>query len=199
VNISPRFLAVTGAAIAGPSFILNAVAHGGELPNVDDVDRLDGLFSLMFMVGAAFVMASLFAVRPSPLGRRGRFLLYPEALMVGLGGMWAVFILADPGFVHSEAPLVMAGDASWPLHQVFMAVVGATAAVSKRWPSPARFTLFGPAAGIVVLGLGAATGVDLLAAFGIGAGWVITAAGVVSVTKESNPQGVLAANPAAAA
>jgi hypothetical protein len=179
-----RFLAAAGALLAGPAFILNVIAHDGVMPGPDEVDRTDGAFSLMFMAGALLVVAALILVQPSPLGRKGRWLLYVEAAMVVLGGFWAACVIADPqGTVDSNNPLILIGDACWPLHQVFMLVVGITAMRAGRWPSPERFTLFGPTIGLIVLGIGMATGVDALAAAGIGAGWMVAAIGVRCVTS----------------
>jgi hypothetical protein len=185
MNTLSRWLATVGALIAGPSFVLNVVAHNGVMPGPDEVDRTDGAFSLMFMAGAALVVAALILVRPSPLGRKGRWLLVPEAAMVVLGGIWAAAIVIDPANVDSNNPLIVAGDASWPLHQVFMLVIGIAAVRADLWDSPTKFTLFGPVAGILGLGLGFAAGFDHLAAGSIGAGWMIVAIGIVCVSSTS--------------
>lgn len=184
MSINARTLAATGIMLAAPAFVLNVFAHDGVMP-ADDLDRVDGAFSLMFMAGAAFVVAAIFAVRPFPLGRIGRRLMYAEAAMVALAAMWAAMLTVDPDWVESTVnPAVILGDASWPLHQAFMLVVGIAALRAKIWPAPERFTLFGPAIGLAVLALGAGTGIDYLAAFGLGLGWTIAGAGVIAVASE---------------
>jgi hypothetical protein len=186
MNSIARLLGIAGAAIALPSFVLNYIAHGGEMPDADSMDRLDGVFSLMFMAGAALVVAGIIAFRPSPLGRKGRYLLYVEAAMVTLASVWAVLLIADPDIVRDDVAVPVAiADACWPLHQAFMLVAGISAAVVKLWPSPVRYTLFGPAAGLAVLGVGAGTGVDLIAAIGIGAGWAVAGLGVAAAARSS--------------
>jgi len=179
-----RLLAAVGITLAAPSFVLNVAAHGGEFPGPDSVDRVDGLFSIMFMAGAAFVVAALLLATPAPLGRKGRYLLYVEAVMVALGGMWAALVVNDPNVIDSNNPIVLAGDASWPLHQVFMIVVGIAAVRGGAWPSPARYTLFGPAIGLAGLAFGAIVGIDYLAAIGIGSGWAIAGAGVLAAADD---------------
>jgi hypothetical protein len=176
-----RWLATLGALIAGPSFVLNTLAHDGVMPGPDDVDRLDGAFSVMFMAGAALVVAALFTANPSPLGRRARRLLYVEAAMIAFGTIWAAMLMVNPEWIdNNRNPLVVVGDACWPLHQVFMVVVG-LAGIRGGWcPSPARYALFGPAIGLTLLGIGVAIGTDYLAAAGLGSGWVIAAIGILA-------------------
>lgn len=188
--LNARILAAIGIALAAPSFVLNVIAHDGVLPS-ENLDRTDGAFSLMLMAGAAFVVAALFAVRPSPLGRIGRRLLVVEAVMVTLAAVWAALLMVDPAIVEDPNPLVAICDACWPLHQVFMIVVGIAAVRAAHWPKPERFSLFGPAVGLLILGIGAGTGVDLLAAVGIGLGWTIAGAGVIAVTSERRPAAIL--------
>jgi hypothetical protein len=173
MNTSSRLLGLAGAAVAGPSFLLNVYFHDGIMPGPDEVDRMDGWFSLMFMAGAALCVAALLVARPAPLGPRGRWFLYVEAAMVALGAMWSAFIIADPANIDSTNPLILVGDACWPLHQVFMLFVGIAVVRAGRWPSPLRYAAFGPVFGIVALGVGATAGVDYLAAAGIGSGWAI--------------------------
>jgi hypothetical protein len=177
-----RRLAWLGALIAGPSFLLNVAAHGGTMPGPDDVDRVDGAFSVMFMAGAALVVAALWLAQPSPLGRKGRRLLVVESAMVFLGGLWAAIVIVDPEVIDSTNPIVLAGDASWPLHQVFMLIIGIVAMRGGSWRPPARYALFGPCFGLAVLAIGALSGIDVLAAAGLGSGWVIVAAGVLAAT-----------------
>ena len=184
MNHIARPLAIAGALLAGPSFIFNVIAHGGTFPGPDEMDRADGAFSVMFIAGAALVVAALFLVKPSPLGRKGRYLLYVEAILVAMATYWAINATIDPELVDDPNVLVAICDGAWPLHQVFMLVIGIVAARAKLWPSPERYTLFGPVVGILVLGIGAATGIDYLAAAGIGSGWVITAIGILRVTGQ---------------
>jgi hypothetical protein len=184
----PRLLARTGALIAGPSFVLNAAYHGGSMPGPGEIDRADGAFSIMFMVGAALVFAAIVLARPLPLGRKTRWLLAIEAILIAMAFTWAVVGTIDPKAVEDPNVFVAICDGGWPLHQVFMLVIGISGAVSKKWPSPDRFFLFGPVIGILLLGAGAGAGIDYLAASGIGAGWVIAAIGVLRVTCSSNPQ-----------
>jgi hypothetical protein len=137
----------------------------------------------MFMGGVALIVAALILAQPSPVGCKGGRLLWLEATMVGFAAMWAALIIADPGNSGSNHPVLLIGDACWPLHQALMLVIGIVAVRADRWPSPAKYTLFGPAAGLVVLIAGAALGVDIVSATAIGAGWVIAAAGVIAVTS----------------
>jgi hypothetical protein len=181
MNSVSRWLATVGALVAGPAFLLNFVAHGGVMPGPEEVDRVDGAFSLMFMGGVALIVLALIVAEPSPLGRKGRWLLYVEAAMVVFAAMWAAFIIADPGNSESNHPLLLVGDACWPLHQLLMLVIGIVAVRADRWPSPAKFALFGPAAGVVILLIGAAVDADFLSATAIGAGWVIAAIGMIAV------------------
>jgi hypothetical protein len=178
MNQIVRILGAAGALIAGPSFVLNTYAHDGIMPTADDVDRLDGVFSLLFMAGAALCVAALIFVRPSPLGRRGRWLLYVEAGMVVMGAVWAGFIVADPDNLGSSNPLVVIGDACWPLHQVFMLVVGIAIVRTGTWRAPLRYAAFGPVLGIVTLFAGVNAGLDYVSAAGIGGGWAIVGAGL---------------------
>lgn len=187
MNTSSRLLGLAGAAVAGPSFVLNVFFHDGVMPGPDEVDRMDGWFSLMFMAGAALGVAALLLARPAPLGPRGRWFLYVEAAMVALGAMWAGFIIADPGNVDSTNPFVLIGDACWPLHQVFMLFVGIAVVRSGRWASPLRFAVFGPVLGIVILGVGFAAGVDYLAAAGIGSGWAIVGLAIAAAPALTRP------------
>lgn len=189
------FLGIAGAAIAGPAFIMNAITHGGKMPGPNDVDRLEGAWSLAFIVGAALVLAGIFAAARSPLGRKARNLLYVEAALVAAAAAWAVVLIIDPAMVEDPNPAVAVADAGWPLHQAFMLVVGIFAARAKLWPSPARYTLFGPAIGLSLLAAGAIAGVDYIAAAGIGSGWVITGLGLASLSRRPNPQGTLVSRP----
>lgn len=183
LNRISKVLAMAGALVAGPAFLLNYTAHGGSLPDVDNVDRADGAFSLMLMAGVALIVTALWLVRPSPLGRKGRYLLGLESLTVVLATMWAVAIIVDPGNLDSSNAMIVIGDACWPLHQALMLFVGIAAVRGGSWPSPERFALCGPAAGVAVLLAGAATGVDIIAATAIGAGWAIVGVAIVSVLR----------------
>jgi hypothetical protein len=116
-------------------------------------------------------------------------MLYLEAQMVALAAVWAALLSMDPEIVRSSNnPLVIVGDACWPLHQLWMLVVGIVAVRADSWPSPAKFTLFGPAAGVIVLILASVANVDVIAATAIGAGWAIAGAGVIAVTSKEEPQ-----------
>jgi hypothetical protein len=154
------------------------------MPGPDEVDRIDGAFSLMFMLGAALVFAALAVVRPSPLGRRGRYLLLIEGALIAGAAGWSAAIIADPGLSDSNNPLMVAGDSGWPLHQAFMLVAGIAAWRGGNWPAPVRYTVFGPAIGLALLGAGAILGIDVLAAAGIGSGWAIVAGGIYAVTRQ---------------
>ena len=184
-----KVLAAVGIALAAPSFVFNFLAHDNTLPKIEDMDRIDGAFSLMFMSGAALIVASLVTSNPQPLRGKVRILLGIEAVMVVLAGIWAVLQIVDPEIVRADVhPLVAICDACWPLHQVFMLVVGIAAVRTKAWPSPARFSLFGPVAGLLVLGLGAGLGLDLLAAIGIGTGWAVVGVGVLAANTRPNAE-----------
>jgi hypothetical protein len=50
--------------------------------------------------------------------------------------------------------------------------------------------LFGPVAGLTLLGFGATTGLDYVAAASIGAGWVMVAAGICSLSCSDAPREV---------
>jgi hypothetical protein len=190
VRVCPRTLAIAGAIFAAPAFVLNWAAHGGNLPGPDEADRLDGVFSLFFIAGAALVVAALFTSRPSPLGRRGRLLLHPEAVMVALAATWSALLIIDPEMVEgSKNALLLAGDASWPLHQAFMLVIGISAVRRGAWPSPALYLLFGPAGTIVVLAAAMALDWGLLAAVALGAGWTTAAMGVVLAGRVTEARG----------
>jgi hypothetical protein len=184
MKLSVRALAAAGVAIAAPAFVFNYVAHGFELPGPDDVDRLDGVFSLMFMTGVALIVTALIACSPSPLGRKGRHLLYVEAAMVALAGMWSVAIIADPGLSDSSNPLLIIGDGAWPIHQAFMLIVGIAGLRARRWPSPERYALFGPFFSVVCLMAAWTAGADLLAAVFLSAGWASVGVGILSLTRE---------------
>jgi hypothetical protein len=185
-NAGARWLAIAGMLIAGPSFILNVFAHDGVMP--EDVDRTDGIFSLMLVAGVALIVMALIAVRPSPVGRRGRWLLYVEAVMVVLAGAWAVCVTADPANADSTNPFIVIADTCWPLHQAFMLIVGIVAVRAGRWPSPSKFLLFGPVLGLTILGVAFGLGADYLAAAALGGGWVIAGVGVVAVAScETGP------------
>lgn len=186
--MTPRTLALLGMALAGPAFVMNVIWHAGTMPGPNEVDRLDGFFSLMFMVGAGAVVAGLLTVDPSPVGKKGRLLLYVEMAMVVFGATWAALVWNDPGAIDSNNPIVLIGNASWPLHQALMLVTGTVAWRAHRWTGAARYALFGPAAGLAALGAGFATGIDLLAAAGIGSGWVIVALGILAMTPEPAAQ-----------
>lgn len=186
MNRTSKVLAAAGALIAGPAFLLNFAAHGGSMPGPDDVDRMDGGFSLMFMAGVALILAALWLVRPSPLGRKGQYLLGVESAMVVLAAFWAVTIIADPANIDSSNVLIGIGDACWPLHQALMLLVGVAAVRGGSWPSPERYTLFGPAAGVTVLLVAMATGIDIIAATAIGAGWATVAIGIISVLRRED-------------
>ncbi|MEX2225910.1 MAG: hypothetical protein WEB52_05600 [Dehalococcoidia bacterium] len=188
-NMASRWLATVGMLIAGPAFLLNFIAHDGIMPGPDEVDRTDGAFSLMFMAGVALIVAALIITRPSPVGRKGRWLLYAVAAMVVLGAVWSAFIIADPNNRESSNPLIIVGDASWPLHQALMLVVGIVALRARRWPAPARFALFGPALGVVLVVVSAALNTDIVAATAIGAGWVIAGFGVLAATASHDAAG----------
>lgn len=184
MRISTRHLAAAGILIAAPSFLLNVAAHGGTMPGPNDVDRVDGAFSVVFMIGAALVIAALFSARPRPLGGKGLRLLYVEAAMVFMGGLWAVLLVIDPAIVESDTnPVVLIGDACWPIHQVFMLVVGIAGVRGGDWPSPVRYALFGPVVGLTGLAIFAVAGIDVLAAAALGSGWAITGAGVLYATR----------------
>jgi len=187
-SVTPRTLALLGMAFAGPAFVMNVIWHAGTMPGPDEVDRLDGFFSLVFMVGAGAVVAGLLTVEPSPVGRKGRVLLYVEAALVVAGGTWAAIMINDPGAIDSNNPVVLIGDASWPLHQALMLVTGTVAWRAHRWTGSARYALYGPAIGLAALGVGFAAGIDLLAAAGIGSGWVIAALGIIAMTPEPAAQ-----------
>jgi hypothetical protein len=183
--MTARWLATIGILVAGPAFLMNFVAHGGVMPGPDEVDRVDGAFSLMFMAGVALIVAALIIAVPSPVGRKGRWLLYLEAAMVVLAAVWAGFIIADPANIDSNNPLIVAGDASWPLHQALMLVIGIVAVRAGRWPAPAKYMLFGPFVGVAILLVSAALDLDALAAAAIGGGWTFAAAGVIAVVAGS--------------
>ena len=187
MNDVSKWLATVGVLVAGPAFLLNFVAHGGVMPGPDEVDRVDGAFSLMFMVGVGLIVAALLVAQPSPLGCKRRW-LFVEATMVVLAAVWAVFITIDPKNLDSNNPLIVAGDASWPLHQLFMLFVGILAVRANVWPSPAKFALFGPAAGVIVLLISAVLNADIVAATAIGAGWAIAGAGVIAATSKEETQ-----------
>jgi hypothetical protein len=181
-------LAVIGIVLVVPAFFLNYVAHDFTIPGPDEVDRLDGVFSVVFMAGGAFIVAALFTTRPAPLGRKGRWLLGVEAVMVVLALIWSAAVIVDPlAIVDSKNPLFLAGDASWPLHQVFMLVVGIAAVRGGSWPSPARYALFGPVAGVAVAISSMVVGVDILVAVGLGGGWAIAASGVLLAERDPAP------------
>jgi hypothetical protein len=155
---------------------------------MEDMDRLDGAFSLMLIAGAASVLGALFVVNPEPLVGRARVLLRVEAVLVAMAGVWAVLLVIDPEIVRDDvSPAVAVLDACWPLHQLLMLVVGIAGLMNGQWPSPARYALFGPWAGLMVLGAGASVGPDLVAAIGIGAGWAVAGAGVLAVTSRRAP------------
>jgi hypothetical protein len=187
-NVS-TWLATVGVLVAAPAFLLNFVAHGGMLTSVEDADRADGAFSLMFMAGVALIVAGLLMAKPSPVGCKGRWLLNIEATMVVWAAIWAIFIIADPGNIESNSPLIFIGDACWPLHQLFMIVVGIAAVRAGQWPKPAVYALFGPAAGVIVLLFAAIINVDVIAATAIGAGWAIAGMGVIAVTSRDERRG----------
>jgi hypothetical protein len=187
-NWAARTLATVGALVAGPAFLLNYIAHGGVMPGPDEVDRVDGGFSLMFMAGVALIVAALIVAKPSAVGCKGGRLLWVEATMVGFAALWACFIIADPGNVDSNSPAILLGDACWPLHQAFMLVIGIVAVRAQRWPRAATYALFGPVAGVATLIVAAALNVDVVAATAIGAGWAIAGVGVfaaASVERDS--------------
>lgn len=176
-----RLLALAGAALAFPAFLINLIAHDGALPT-DDLDRADGVFSFMFMAGAALVVAALVVARPPAFGRRGRWLLVPEAAMVALAAIWAIMLAIDPDLVDSYSnPLVALGDSSWPLHQLFMLVVGIAAMRGGQWPSPQKYALFGPVAAVVVVIASAALELDALAAVALSLSWTTVAAGIITL------------------
>lgn len=186
-------LAIAGAAIALPSFVLNYITHGGKLPGPDEVDRLDGAWSLVFMCGAALVLTAILLSRPSPVGRKGRHLLYLESVLIALAAAWSVLLIVDPAIVEDPTPAVAIADACWPLHQAFMLVVGIVAVRAGRWPAPQRYALFGPVIGLSILAVGAAVDSGLLASVGLGLGWFIAGAGTAAATGAANSQGKFAA------
>lgn len=180
-----RPLGAFGALVALPAFSLNVIAHGGTLPGPDDVDRLDGVFSLQLMVEVAFIVSGLALARPSPLGRWARWLLYIEAGMVTLAGVWSAMLAVDPALIEDESnPLVVVGDACWPLHQALMLFVGIAAARAALWPSPARYALFGPAVGLTGLLTAAAADLDVVAALSIGIGWAVVGGAVALTVRD---------------
>ncbi len=183
MNTLSTRLAALGALIAGPAFLLNFAWHGGTMPGPNEVDRADGAFSLMFMAGVSLIVAAMIDCRPSPVARKGRWLLYVESAMVALAAVWAGAVIVDPAYADSSNPLLLAGDASWPLHQALMLVIGIVAVRAGRWPSPARFALFAPTVGVVLVVTSSAVGADVVAAAAIGAGWAIVAAGVLTATS----------------
>jgi len=185
-NWISRTLATTGILVAGPAFLLNFIAHGGVMPGPDEVDRVDGAFSLMFIAGAALIVAALIVATPSPVGCKARWLLYVESTMIVFAAIWACFIIADPANVDSNHPGILIGDACWPLHQAFMLVIGIVAVRAQLWPRAAAYALFGPFAGVATLIVAAALNVDVVAATAIGAGWAIAGAGVFAVTSAAD-------------
>ena len=184
-NAPSRLLALLGIALAAPAFLITWLGSGFELPSPDDgsLDRLDSAMSLVFMAGAALIVAAIYRYDPSPLGRKGRWLLYVEAVMVVFAAAWALWVLIDPDANHDNVLLAIF-DACWPLHQVFMLFVGIAAVRARRWPSPARYMLAGPAAAVLLLGVSAAVGSDLLAALALGAGWTTAGAAVLLAHRE---------------
>lgn len=186
MNTLSRWLATVGMLVAGPAFLLNFIAHDGEMPGPDDVDRVDGAFSLMFIAGAALIVGAILLAERSPVGSKWRPLLYVEAAMVVLAAVWAVLIIVDPANKDSNNPMILIGDACWPLHQALMFVVGIVALRAGPWPSPARYALFGPAAGLGTLLVAAALDIDIIAATAIGAGWVIAGLGVLAVAADAD-------------
>lgn len=181
-------LAGLGAAIAAPAFLINFAWHDWHLPGpeVEELDRMDGVFSFMLMTGVALIVAALYLVRPSPLGRVGRYLLVVEAAMVVLAAIWSAVLIVDTQYVvDNESMLLLAlGDASWPLHQLFMLAIGIAALRHGQWPSPSRYALFGPVAGVVILLIAAASEADVVVAISIGLGWAIAGAGVILATRD---------------
>lgn len=186
MNTASRWLATVGMLVAGPAFLLNLIAHDGKMPGPDDADRVDGAFSLMFMAGAGLIFAAIVVAERSPAGCNWRHLLRLEAAMITFAAVWAVFIIIDPANKDSNNPFILIGDASWPLHQALMLIVGIVAVRARQWPSAARYALFGPAAGLVTLLVAAALNIDIIAATAIGAGWVIAGLGVLAVANDAD-------------